>query len=45
MAKIKEYFQVVAKVWYKGRDFVSLHPNVALITGLALAALNLWPRK
>lgn len=39
MDKVKAVFQAVAKPWYKARDFVAGHPNVALfvVIGLVVA--------
>lgn len=39
MDKIKAFFQMVAKPWYKARDFIADHPNVALFVTIGLIVL------
>lgn len=40
MEQVKSALQFVIKPWYKARDFVSKHPNVALFALIAAVAAN-----
>lgn len=40
MDKIKSLLQLPIKAWYKARDFVEKHPNVALWAFIAAVAAN-----
>jgi len=39
MDKVYAAFQFVAHPWYKARDFVAAHPNVALFVTIGLIVL------
>lgn len=39
MDKTKSVFQFIAHPWYKARDFVAGHPNVALFAAIVLVVL------